>query len=110
MELILKERLRQIEEEEFNPRHDLNYKNKELVKAGDAYLNNDVALWPWDEEDFKPTTAQRNLEKAGALYLAELYVEKKRFGEQRPDDIQSINQLIQLCAQKLDNIINESSD
>lgn len=86
--LIAAERQRQVEAEGFDPRHDDNYENDELVRAASSYLiagrrdldgtvmvsDDEIAdgCWPWDAEWFKPSTPKANLIKAGALIAAEL--------------------------------------
>ncbi len=81
--LIIKERVRQIEQECWYATHDDSFKHEELVKAAKVYLTNPqerVASngrfapngWPWPEWWYKPTTRQRDLEKSAALLLAEI--------------------------------------
>jgi hypothetical protein len=98
MELILKERERQIQEEGWTPEHDDEHKNNELVLAAVSYLQFDRLLgkhissiidfskkkpmreWPWADEWWKPSDDPiRNLEKAGALIAAEID-RRKRLG------------------------------
>lgn len=76
---IAAERARQIEKEGWPPEHDDKYTNGELLEAAACYaLHNggDVddapGAWPWSRDFWKPTTRQRDLEKAGALIAAEL--------------------------------------
>ncbi|MDJ3786454.1 DUF550 domain-containing protein [Salmonella enterica] len=88
---IMSERLRQIHMEGWAPEHDDTYDGGELAGAaacyarhvsarGWVYAENPAAYqdedvpgdWPWAEEWWKPTTPYRDLEKAGALILAEM--------------------------------------
>ena len=80
---ILDERQRQVEVEGWTHDHDDQYENGELPMAAACYAllaasPNEVALiknqglWPWDQEWLKPGDSRRNLEKAGALILAEI--------------------------------------
>ena len=76
--LIAAERQRQINAEGWTPDHDdkhgariielaaLCYRNKNATNAGCVLPD----LWPWDQKWWKPKGYQRNLERAGALYLA----------------------------------------
>lgn len=75
---IFKERARQIDIEGYSPSSDEQYTRGELVRAANCYVNAEEtpegsmpAEWPWDSMSWKPTTRERNLEKAGALLLAE---------------------------------------
>lgn len=97
IELIAEERKRQIEFEGYTPQHDSEHTARELISAARTYSESaDLHLlsesfepsdswhntnepfywieiknhWPWDEESFKPTTALRDLVKAGALIAA----------------------------------------
>ena len=98
MELILKERERQIQEEGWSPEHDDQHKNNELLLAAVAYISFDRIMakapgalveyskkkpmreGPWADEWWKPSDDPiRNLEKAGALIAAEID-RRKRLG------------------------------
>ena len=72
-ERIHAERRRQREVEQWHPEQDDMHTTGELARAALAYLTGMVILWPWDFEWFKfnRLAAPRNIEKAGALYLAE---------------------------------------
>jgi hypothetical protein len=83
IELIAAERMRQIEKEGWTAEHDDQWKNGELAEAAatyaihpqhaDAYINWRKLLWPWDHEWYKPNKNRiRELEKAGALIVAEI--------------------------------------
>lgn len=79
IELIAKERQRQIDVEGWTPAHDAEHSNEELSKAAACYALPEsvrfyVSLWPWDASSFKPTPNDRvrELVKAGALIAAEI--------------------------------------
>jgi hypothetical protein len=77
IELIAKERERQIEEEGWTAEHDDAHDNYELAYAAMCYINDGSRnfvrrYWPWDWRWWKPTNKKRNLIKAGALIAAEL--------------------------------------
>lgn len=93
IELIVKERNRQIEEEGYTKDQDKFYNNRELGEAGACYAimgilddtTRDKArsglvplLWPWDYLSWKPSMDNsnegrvRDLTKAAALLAAEL--------------------------------------
>ena len=87
---IAGERRRQVEAEGWTPEHDDSHANGEMAVAAGFYalingwpydrpgalggtsLRGCPSYWPWDAEWWKPSTARRNLEKAGALTLAEM--------------------------------------
>jgi len=100
-ELIAKERIRQVEEEDYDVIHDGQHKENALAEAavcyimckenviprhvseispGDLFTGEGMrdaiiwALWPWGwkREWFKPKTRIRNLVRAGALIAAEI--------------------------------------
>lgn len=91
-DLIIHERIRQIEEEGWTAEHDANHTAMSLAVAGAAYALFAAAvhggeggswrlayskaageLWPFDEEWWKPTDDPvRQLVKAGALIAAEI--------------------------------------
>ena len=80
IELIARERQRQITEEGWTSEHDNTHRNGELVLAAMTYADEahigSVRLigstWPWDEKWWKPGSPVRNLVKAGALIAAEI--------------------------------------
>lgn len=96
LELIAKERARQVVEEGFDAAHDAKYKHLELVRAGVSYacvpvirgegreqnipaerVEEEIAIipeevWPWDVKWWKPGTDKQCLIKAGALIAAQL--------------------------------------
>lgn len=76
---IAAERSRQIEQEGWTAEHDDGHAN-DLLLAAIAYSYEGIrtghpmalAIWPWDEEWWKPTDRIRSLVKAGALIAAEI--------------------------------------
>lgn len=90
IELIAKERQRQIEKEGYTHQNDDKHKRTELIQAAMCYIHiaynralgakalidvQDVPLmWPWRKEFWKPTPDDRirELTKAGALIAAEI--------------------------------------
>lgn len=93
---ILRERLRQIVVEGWTPAHDATHADGELAAAASAYAEHAMmglkipgivsnggysqmtppTQWPWGMKAWKPTTPERDLEKAGALIAAQLDVMK----------------------------------
>ena len=97
LERIQAERRRQVEAEGWSPEHDDEHRNGELMQAGMCYflhatrraayqpvfdhedISRDRAAnqplipmgWPWDKKWWKPKGSLRDLERAGALMLAE---------------------------------------
>lgn len=80
---LLAERQRHISAEGWTPERDDRYRGCELAKAAAAYAHaatglgwqvkeNPPPVWPWPTSWWKPTTSRRDLEKAGALILAEM--------------------------------------
>ncbi|MGQ3001265.1 MAG: hypothetical protein ACT6UH_00525 [Hydrogenophaga sp.] len=78
---VLLERVRQISAEGWTPEHDDHHGKGEMAAAAgcyalftDAYPNQGQcpAEWPWNADWWKPTNYRRDLEKAGALILAEI--------------------------------------
>ncbi len=86
VELIARERQRQIENEGWTPDHDDKHASGQMVGAARAYAKaaqmqicglvssfNPPLSWDWDEEWWKPSPDPiRNLVKAGALIAAEI--------------------------------------
>lgn len=92
--LIAAERKRQIEQEDWTPRHDDEHTERELARAAACYLRqynarswvfanpampwdayrNEPAPddWPWDSDFWNPKNPERDLIRAGALIAAEL--------------------------------------
>jgi hypothetical protein len=89
LELIIKERERQITQEGWTPEHDSLHKDGDLALAGTCYAAHAIRMltsrhthlieyikdsWPWDDRYWKPTPNDpiRELVKAGALIAAEI--------------------------------------
>lgn len=84
IEAIAAERKRQIEAEGWTPDHDDTHRDGEMLRAGVIYLHHgtDRAAplredgapmgWPWDADWWKPKDRRRNLERAGALFQADM--------------------------------------
>lgn len=78
---VLAERQRQVSAEGWTPESDDRYEDGVLSDAGAAYAlmsydhyGNQAQpyFWPWEDSWWKPGAPRRNLEKAGALILAEI--------------------------------------
>lgn len=79
---MLAERQRQISAEGWTPEQDDRYTHGDMASAAACYANQGRyhfpepgkpgPNWPWAAEWWKPSTYRRNLEKAGALILAEI--------------------------------------
>ncbi len=83
---VAAERVRQVSVEGWTPEHDDRHVEYEMAAAAGTYARyaglsrNDRGLargltpvkWPWDSSWWKPTTRRRDLEKAGALIIAEM--------------------------------------
>jgi len=104
LELIAAERARQISVKGWTPSHDDNHKLGEMAGAAAIYalaacgfdnphvidgkrpnVTHKVRVWPWADAWWKPSDDPiRNLEKAGALIVAEI----ERLQRLRVDNIQ----------------------
>lgn len=100
VELIARERARQISVEGWTPEHDDSHDKGELLEASYAYakaaikcikheyyriINDPPPEWPWESEWWKPSPdAIRNLEKAGALLAAE--IDRLKRAQGKPDE------------------------
>lgn len=79
---VLAERQRQISAEGWTPAHDDQYTTGDMASAAACYASQGRyhypepgkpgPNWPWAAKWWKPSTYRRNLEKAGALILAEI--------------------------------------
>ncbi|MGK8222201.1 hypothetical protein ACRS2S_19945 [Achromobacter xylosoxidans] len=79
---VLAERQRQVSAEGWTPEQDDRYTHGDMASAAACYANQGRyhfpepgkpgPNWPWAAEWWKPSTYRRNLEKAGALILAEI--------------------------------------
>lgn len=80
IELITKERQRQIDVEGWTPEHDDEHVDGQLAKAAACYADpfgffqGIPSRWPWFAEWYKPSANDRvrDLVKAGALIAAEI--------------------------------------
>ena len=80
--LIVRERQRQQYVEGYTAEHDQYEHNAgELARAGQAYEHNDVRLFPWAMQWWKPKDLRSNLIRAGALYQAEMDSLTRRLNE-----------------------------
>lgn len=114
-ELIKQERVRQVEVEGYDEVHDDGCHHNELVDAGDAYLRFAKAgknqplpkFFPWANEYWKPSDDEaRNLEKAGALYLAELE-RIKRNNIKDPESVEWLTKEVRLAGLMIDEILKK---
>ncbi len=88
VDLIAAERRRQVTEEGYTPDHDAAHSDLDLALAAAAYAtpailrgarratprDDSPAIWPWHEDDWKPSPDDRvrELTKAGSLIAAEV--------------------------------------
>lgn len=78
--LINEERNKQLLKHGFGPKHDLQYTNRELLKAAYVYLLHVTfpnyarwdEEWPWDDNWLKDDGDIENLKKVAALVAAEI--------------------------------------
>lgn len=110
--LILAERLRQTTIEGWTFEHDDEHRDGELATAAFIYmhhgtphetaLRNDGAPmgWPWEPEFWKPKDRQRNLERAGALFMADI---ERRQRANLP--VQSVQHFLSIAISKLDELL-----
>jgi hypothetical protein len=84
--LISEERKRQIDKEGWTLKHDDSHTEGQLASAAKAYMQHAAGNhqtpqgyvwakkhgWPWSRWDWKPSTPERDLVKAGALLVAEM--------------------------------------
>ena len=79
---IVRERLRQVTVEGYQPEHDASHTGRDLAWAAFCYIDRALSdtpanpavpqAWPWDDHDWKPGEPMRMLVKAGALIAAEV--------------------------------------
>ncbi len=101
IQIIAKERQRQITEEGWDADHDITeHHSEELAAAGGVYAlagatrgtfryEHILQLWPWDRKWFKPTPDDRvrELAKAGALIAAEIdWINGEDGSQEQPQD------------------------
>lgn len=81
IEMLIKERERQLNEEGWTTEHDDTHIGYELSLAAGSYIapvfiddNRIPVQWPWDKEWWKPSPDNKikELVKAGALIIAEI--------------------------------------
>ena len=90
VDLIMTERIRQIEQEGWTAEHDDEHSDGSIAVAGACYALNAASNltseslrasrwfatacthWPWDSESFKAKDPLRDLVRAGALIAAEI--------------------------------------
>lgn len=80
VELIARERVRQVQVEGWTPTHDAGHNDGDLALAAVCYIESGHLTmvpppddWPWEPEWWKPSEDRiRNLVKAGALIAAEI--------------------------------------
>jgi len=109
IERINAERQRQQDEEGWDINHDAQHKCGELAAAARCYLqraNQDPALpvpavWPWAASWWKPKDRIRNLERAGALYQAE--IDRLEFR------LETMRQMRDQCAEEIDNVLRQAA-
>lgn len=98
------ERLRQINEEGYNPEHDDEHGSGELAAAGASYAafaslqlaegsgpEGVPAWWPFDPSEWNPSDTRRNLVVAAALIIAEIdrldrKIQAEKLQAQKPEE------------------------
>jgi len=110
-EFIRAERQRQIEAEGWTCGHDEEHGSETLRAAAQSYRdapdeNTPIpSAWPFDEQWWKPYGRQRNLERAGALYLAAAEV-ADRGGDYAERD--ALNEHAYSCAVLLGSVLKSA--
>lgn len=107
------ERRRQISVEGWTPEHDDEHDDGSMLRAAVIYYQHaarpDMPLtldsdgrpigWPWDRKWWKPKDRARDLERAGALCMAEID-RLKRKGAAYGHAVQKLNQIRNALAQR----------
>lgn len=112
MQLIKIERLRQMDTEGWSSRHDDELGSDVLELAAFCYraaTGSESPMpgqWPFDAKQWKPKTRDRNLERAGALYLAAADVSERARDYRRRNDL---NVHVESCATLLDSVLTAES-
>jgi hypothetical protein len=112
-QLIAAERQRQIEAEGWTLAHDDEHGIEVLELAALCYRDatgpdcGQSAKWPWAEEWWKPKSRRRNLERAGALYLAAAEGAERAQDYARRD---SLKEHVASCAILLDSVLARTTD
>ena len=89
IELIAKERQRQIEQEGYTEAHDMEHSANDLVCAAISYLSCNfpegvpAKWWPWRKQDYKPKDYVSNIKRAAALCAAALDVFRHKLGDEQ---------------------------
>lgn len=105
--LIRSERNRQLEIEGWTLGDDDNHGADVLESAAISYRDaqgSDSPIpkeWPWASDWWKPKTRQRNLERAGALYLAAAQTAERAGSYEERD---RLNDQVESCALLLDSL------
>lgn len=106
--LIAAERQRQVDVEGWTNAHDDEHGASVLENAAYSYRDAEGPdspmpnEWPWSAEQWKPKDRLRNLERAGALYLAaSATAERAKDYEERD----RLNEQFESCAIRLDAIL-----
>ncbi len=106
---IALERTRQVTDEGYSLERDDGYKHGELLRAAVMYYQNARGYmpgiqkdgrpsgWPWPAKEWKPKTARRDLERAGALCLAEI-IRLQRIGDGGEHAKQKLNLITRALA------------
>lgn len=115
MDRILLERARQVNDKKFDSARDDKYRSGELRRAAQCYetaaLNaddtDDVAPkgWPWDLAGWKPRGILRNLEKAGALYQADIDRIRRKDPNSTSEILLFLEKRIQIIAEEIDRFL-----
>lgn len=116
LKLIARERARQIASEGWTTAHDDQHRKGELAEAAQCYLAASFVApsgkraapkqWPWDASDWKPKGCQRDLVRAGALFLAEAERLERRGDWARS---QNARQNAQRCAIRIDTYFTKKA-
>lgn len=97
VDLIRRERQRQIEEKGYDARHDFREPLNSIVAAAVSYAMCDIdmkeaeAWWQWDFRHWKPKDRKRNLVRAGALIAAaidkiQMEEQLERYEQEKKED------------------------
>ncbi|QPF81709.1 hypothetical protein IC762_12495 [Bradyrhizobium genosp. L] len=118
MDRIVAERRRQVAIKGWSTSHDDHHADGELLRAGMCYLANARLLpgelapirydgapmgWPWDAKWWKPKTPERDLERAGALFMAE----QERL-QRRGLPTSHVDHKIEVCVRALEAVASAS--
>lgn len=117
-ELILAERQRHLDVEQWTAEHDDTHDKQELQRAAECYFLSAGMTqqgfksfrppdgWPWAKKWWKPSDPIRDLTKAGALWIAELDRQKRLAGtHQFPTIMQNMQNRHNECARRIDELL-----